>query len=174
MTPPDDPPDVRPPVDRPQPPAPRARGLPTSDLPALTGRLYLIDTSAHARSHHPHIRRVIAGLIADRAAATCITVDLEAGYSGRTHDDVRQIAERRRDLYLTLPISEPIAQRARDVQLRMATRGHHRAAGVIDLLTAAIAEHHGATVLHYDADFDHIATVTSQPHTWIAPRGTLP
>ena len=46
-------------------------------------------------------------------------------------------------------------------------------AGVIDLITAAVAEHHGAVVLHYDADFEHIAAVTSQPHTWVAPRGGL-
>lgn len=60
-----------------------------------------------------------------------------------------------------------------DVQLRMAARGHHRAAGVIDLLTAAVAEHHGAVILYYAADFEHIAATTGQPHAWIAPRGTL-
>jgi len=101
-------------------------------------------------------------------------VDLEAGYSGRDLTDVRTIADRRRSLYVVLPISEAIAERARDVQLRMAARGHHRAAGVMDLLTAAIAEHHGAVLLHYDADFEHIAATTGQPHAWIAPRGTVP
>ena len=55
----------------------------------------------------------------------------------------------------------------------MAARGHHRAAGVIDLLTAAVAEHHQAVILHYDADFEHIAATTGQPHAWIAPRGSL-
>jgi len=135
--------------------------------------LYLIDTSAHARVQHAPIRSVIAGLIADRAAATCVTVDLEAGYSGRDLTDVRTIGERRRRFYVVLPISEVIADRARDVQIRMAARGHHRAAGVIDLLTAAVAEHHGAVILHYDADFEHIAATTGQPHAWIAPRGTL-
>lgn len=142
-------------------------------LPAGPGQLYLIDTSAQARIRHPAVRTVIAGLIVDRAAATCVTVDLEAGYSGRDLADVRIIAERRRSLYVTLPITEVIAERARDVQVRMAARGHHRAAGVIDLITAAVAEHHGAVILHYDADFEHIATVTSQPHAWIAPRGSL-
>lgn len=142
--------------------------------PAGPGQLYLIDTSAHARGNHAVVRKVIAGLIADRAAATCVTVDLEAGYSGRDLTDVRAIAQRRKDLYVALPISEVIADRARDVQVRMAARGHHRAAGVIDLLTAAVAEHHGAVMLHYDADFEHIAATTSQPHAWVAPRGTLP
>jgi predicted nucleic acid-binding protein len=133
----------------------------------------LIDTSAQARSQHATVRAVIAGLIADRAAATCVTVDLEAAYSGRDLADVRGIASRRKELYVVLPVSAAIADRARDVQVRMAARGHHRAAGVIDLLTAAVAEHHGAVVLHYDADFEHIAATTGQPHKWIVPRGTL-
>lgn len=142
-------------------------------VPAGQRQLYLIDTSAHARSQHDVVRNIIAGLIADRAAATCVTVDLEAGYSGRDLADVREIARRRRELYVVLPVSEVIADRARDVQVRMAARGHHRAAGVIDLLSAAVAEHHGAVVLHYDADFEHIAATTGQPHKWIVPRGTL-
>jgi predicted nucleic acid-binding protein len=142
-------------------------------VPVGPGQLYLIDTSAQARFPNPAVRGVIAGLIVDRAAATCVTVDLEAGYSGRDLADVRAIAERRRTLYIVLPMTEVIAERARDVQVRMAARGHHRAAGVIDLITAAVAEHHGAVILHYDADFEHIAAVTGQPHSWIAPRGSL-
>lgn len=140
---------------------------------AAAGQLYLIDTSAHARVQHPAVRDIIAGLIADKAAATAVTVDLEAGYSGRDLGDVRAIAERRRSLYAVLPVSEAIAQRARDVQVGMAARGLHRPAGVIDLLTAAVAEYHGAVLLHYDADFEHIAVVTGQAHKWIVPRGTI-
>jgi predicted nucleic acid-binding protein len=142
-------------------------------VPIGPGQLYLIDTSAHARTAHPAVRNIIVGLITDRAAATCITVDLEAGYSGRDLTDVQTIGQRRRSLYVVLPISEVIAERARDIQVRMAARGHHRAAGVIDLLTAAVAEHHGAIVLHYDADFEHIAATTGQPHAWVVPRGSI-
>lgn len=137
------------------------------------GGLYLVDTSAFARIDRLPVREVIAALVADQAAATCVTVDLEAGYSGRNEDDVRSIAQRRSTQYRALPISEVIAQRARDVQVRMSGRGQHRAAGVVDLLTAAIAEHHGAILLHYDADFEHIAAVTGQPHVWVVPRGTV-
>lgn len=137
------------------------------------GKLYLVDTSAQARTGHPAVRTVIAGLIVDRAAATCVTVDLEAGYSGRDLEDVQSIAARRKSLYTVLPVTEAIAERAREVQVRMAARGHHRAAGVIDLLTAAVAEQHDAVILHYDADFEHIAATTGQPHLWVAPRGTL-
>jgi predicted nucleic acid-binding protein len=137
------------------------------------GKLYLVDTSAQARTGHPAVRTVIAGLIVDRAAATCVTVDLEAGYSGRDIEDVQSIAARRKSLYTVLPVTEAVAERAREVQVRMAARGHHRAAGVIDLLTAAVAEQHDAVILHYDADFEHIAATTGQPHLWVAPRGTL-
>jgi predicted nucleic acid-binding protein len=132
------------------------------------------DTSAHARSNHEPVRRIIAGLIADHAAATCITVDLEAGYSGRDEKDVREIARRRQGYYVVLPINETIADRAREVQLRMAARGHHRSAGIVDLLTAAVAEHHDTVVLHYEADFEHIAVSTGQQHVGVAPRGSLP
>lgn len=137
------------------------------------GKLYLIDTSTQARSRHPVVRTVIAGLIVDRAAATCVTVDLEAGYSGRDLEEVQTISVRRKSLYTVLPFTEAIAERAREVQVRMAARGHHRAAGVVDLMTAAVAEHHAAVILHYDADFEHIAAVTGQPHLWVAPRGSL-
>ena len=69
--------------------------------------------------------------------------------------------------------TESIGQRAREVQVLMAARGHHRAAGVIDLLTAAVAEYHGAVVMHYDADFEHIAASTGQPQAWVMPQGTI-
>jgi predicted nucleic acid-binding protein len=142
-------------------------------LSPSAGTLYLIDTSAFARIDVPSVRNVIAGLIAEGVAATCVTVDLEAGYSGRTADEVRAIAENRRTLYRNLPITEQIADQARQVQLRMAARGQHRAAGIVDVLTAAVAEHHGAVILHYDTDFEHIAALTGQQHLWIAPRGSL-
>ncbi|MFC7482368.1 PIN domain-containing protein [Luedemannella flava] len=116
---------------------------------------------------------MIVALIADRVAATCVTVDLEAGFSGRCHEDVLGIAERRRELYQVLPITEAIAERAREVQVRLAKHGQHRATGLVDLLTAAVAEHHDAVLLHYDEEFEHIAAVTGQSQAWIAPPGTL-
>lgn len=138
------------------------------------GLLYLIDTSAFARVQHEVVRRIIAELITEKVAATAVTVDLEAGYSGRNLAEVQEIANRRRAEYHVLPVSEAIAVRAREVQVKMAARGQHRAAGVIDLLTAAIAEHHGAVIMHYDADFEHIAKITGQPQRWIVPRGSIP
>ncbi|APA95306.1 PIN domain-containing protein [Nocardia seriolae] len=136
-------------------------------------RLHLIDTSAAARIGNEAVRNVIVRMISDRTAATCVTVDLEAGYSGRNLADVQNIAQRRRALYANLPINESIAERAREVQMLMARHGRHRAAGIVDLMTAAIAEFHGAAIVHYDADFEHIAAVTRQPHVWVVPKGSI-
>lgn len=135
--------------------------------------LYLIDTSALVRTGNPVVEAVVDGLIDEGVAATCITIDLEMGYSGRDAAEVRSIAKARKSLYRNLPITQEIADRARQLQVLMAARGHHRAAGIVDLLTAAVAEHHGATVLHYDSDFEHIAAVTGQSQVWIAPRSSL-
>jgi predicted nucleic acid-binding protein len=132
-----------------------------------------VDTSANARLGHEAVRNVIAGLIADRAAATCVTVDLEAGYSGRNLAEVQNIVQRRRALFVNLSVNETIAERAREVQLRMARKSQHRAAGIVDLLTAAVAEYHGAVLLHYDSDFEHIAAISRQPHVWVVPQGTI-
>ena len=141
--------------------------------PPGAGNLYLIDTSAFARSSAPSVTAVLEGLFRENAAATCVTVDLEAGYSSRSAADFPVVMAERRKRYTNLPITEEIAEQARAVQLRMAERGQHRAAGIVDLLTAAVAEHYGATLLHYDSDFEHIAAVTGQPQLWIAPRGAF-
>jgi hypothetical protein len=38
---------------------------------------------------------------------------------------------------------------------------------------SACAERAGPVLLHYDADFDAICTVTGQPGTWVVPRGSV-
>ena len=41
-----------------------------------------------------------------------------------------------------------------------------------DLLIAATAELHRRTVLHYDGNFDMIASLTGQPAEWVVPPGS--
>jgi predicted nucleic acid-binding protein len=41
--------------------------------------------------------------------------------------------------------------------------GHQRSVSVPDLVIAAVAERHGATLVHYDEDYDRIAALTGQP-----------
>ena len=57
-----------------------------------------------------------------------------------------------------------------DVQEQLARQGglHHRSVKVPDLVIAACAEAAGATLWHYDEDYDRIAEVTGQPAEWIA------
>ena len=52
-------------------------------------------------------------------------------------------------------------------------RSQHRHFALPDLIIAATAEEAGATVLHYDADYDKIAGITGQPVEWVAARGSL-
>jgi predicted nucleic acid-binding protein len=141
--------------------------------PHGAGKLYLVDTSVFARRSVPIVATVLEGLIREGVAASCVTVDLEAGFSSRSAKGIEALMTERKRHYRTLQLTEEIAEKARNVQLRMAQRGHHRAAGIVDILTAAVAEHYGATVLHYDSDFEHIAAVTGQAQLWVAPRGSL-
>lgn len=116
---------------------------------------------------------MIENLIDEGVAATCVTLDLEAAFAGRNSRDVKDILQARRDHLINLSVTDAVEDRARQVMTLMSVRGLHRAAGAFDLLTAAVAEHHRATVLHYDTDFEHIASVTGQRHQWISPRGSL-
>ncbi|MBO0871157.1 MAG: PIN domain-containing protein [Micromonosporaceae bacterium] len=135
--------------------------------------LFLADTSAYAVAQRvPAAEARLRSLASDGILATFVTVDLELGYSARDPREHQGIARVRGQL-VQLRCTDDIAVRARQVQAMLAAQSRHRAAGVMDLLTAAAAEQHGASVLHYDADFDHIAAVTGQQVDWIAPRGSV-
>nr|WP_241563302.1 PIN domain-containing protein [Micromonospora costi] len=72
-----------------------------------------------------------------------------------------------------LPLAghDEIWDRAIDVQVQALHKGNHRALSMADLLIAATTERHGATVLHYDGDFDMITAITGQPTAWVLPSG---
>jgi hypothetical protein len=63
--------------------------------------------------------------------------------------------------------------RASDVRRTLAATSQHRHFRLPDLIIAATAELNGATVLHYETDYDRIAAVTGQPTEWVAERGSL-
>lgn len=125
---------------------------------------WLIDKSAVVRlADSPDVdewaTRIERGLV----RITTVT-RLAIGYSART-------ARQARAVFSAPPISAmpveyltpAIEDRALDVQLMLAGKGHHRAPSVPDLLIAAAAELAGLTVLHLDKDFDLIAELTGQP-----------
>lgn len=134
--------------------------------------LFLVDTSAIARIASAKVRGELTRLGKLGLLATCTTVDLEVHYSARDPLEYRTILARRRVGFTELPLVAEIGDRARAVQLELSKTNQHRAAGVVDLITAGTAERYGATVLHYDSDFDHIAAVSGQPTRWVVPRGS--
>lgn len=50
--------------------------------------------------------------------------------------------------------------------------GHQRPVSLPDLVIAAVAERHGATLVHFDEDYERIAGITGQPVRWVVPRGS--
>jgi len=97
--------------------------------------------------------------------------DLEVGYSARN-------AQEWDGLIGALGAFEPVdttaghVRRALQVQRLLAERSQ-RGRKIPDLLVAAAAEEARLAVLHYDADFDLIASVTGQVCQWVVPAGTL-
>lgn len=135
--------------------------------------LFLVDTSAISRVGAPTVLQELTRLGRLGLLATCATVDLEVLYSARSPKEYRSIAARREEGFTDLPLVPEIGLRSRAVQAAMAERAQHRDTGVVDLLTAATAEHYSATLLHYDSDFDHIGAATRQPVRWVVARGSV-
>ena len=136
--------------------------------------LYLADTSAWHRAAASDVAAAWERRLMTDSLATCAQVRLEILYSARGADDYEELAAELLALH-QLPCGSEQFTRALDVQHQLARRGglHHRSVKIPDLVIAASAEAAGATLLHYDEDFDRIADITHQPAEWIAPRGSL-
>lgn len=106
------------------------------------------------------------------AILTCPPVVAEVGFSARRasdHDAVR--------LYLA-EFSEcetpPSTSLVLEIQNALFHGGLFRAVGALDTVIAAYAVVNGAAIVHYDSDFEHVATVRNDfQHQWIAPRGSI-
>ena len=131
---------------------------------------FLIDTSVWVRDNQPTIKQRLHHLSLHEDLWTSRCVDLEVLFNSRSRD-VAKNADRRR--YLKhIPITSSVMERSVDI-VEMANSGLHRHGKPMDLIIAAAAESEDLTVLHYDRDFDHIASVTGQGTEWVAPPGTL-
>lgn len=134
---------------------------------------FLVDTSALARRQtRAEVRQALDPLLRRGQVATCGTVDLETLYSARSPGDYQATAESLAGMPRA-PLDEGCVGRALEVQAALAERSQHRGVQLSDLLTAACAEHADLTVLHYDADFELISSVTRQPIRWVVPRGSV-
>lgn len=139
----------------------------------MTAGLALLDASAFWRLGSAHLgdgrRREIAGRIADGtiAASTPLLLETRAG---------RDLPAADAGELPLLWITERAERRAGDLQRQLRSAHQHLGVPPLDYLIAAIAEDHGAAILHYDADFDRLAThtdlaVAAEP---LAALGTLP
>lgn len=135
---------------------------------------HLADTSALARLHLAPVAEHLAPLIEAGLVATCAVIEFEILWSTRSAEQFRTVRHDRALGYEWLPIEDIDWRRALDVQERLWQEGHMRAIPLPDLLVAAVAERHSVSVLHYDADYDRIATITGQPMHWVVERGTVP
>ncbi len=139
---------------------------------------FLPDTSAwgvaRRKGAPEELRRSFAGLLTAGEIATCGPVMWELLHSSR---NAAQFKALREDLAALdqAPFSNADWERALDICQELAERGGslHRAPSMPDAMIAVAAERAGLTVLHYDKDFDLIASVTGQPCEWIAPKGSL-
>ena len=134
---------------------------------------YLADKSALARLKHTSVAARLAPLLVGGDVATCGVIELEICFSAKSHADLVKTRATRRALP-SVDIMQADFDRALEVMEELAKTGHHRAAGIPDLLIAAIAERHALTVMHYDKDFDLIAKVTGQPTDWVVAKGSVP
>jgi predicted nucleic acid-binding protein len=139
----------------------------------MAGAVYLADTSVYVlQGRHPQVRRRFADLLSAGRLATCQMTAME--YLNNAPDPKGyKVLWAAIHGQRWMDVTTAAMDRALDVHRRLAEDSQHRHFRLPDLIIAATAEDHGATVLHYDADFDRIARITGQPVEWVAPKGSL-
>ncbi len=132
---------------------------------------FLLDTSVVKRLGRLQVREVVEPLAANGELARPSVCDLEVGYSARNADEWDQLVGAL-DAFAPVDTTAAHVRRALQVQRLLAQRSQ-RGRKIPDLLVAAAAEELDVAVLHYDADFDLIASVTGQRCQWVVPAGTV-
>lgn len=139
----------------------------------MSSDVLLLDASAFWRLGSPQLaperRSEVAGWIARGivAASTPLLLETRAG---------RDLPGADPGELPLLWISERAEQRAVDLQAQLRAAHQHLGVPPLDYLIAAIAEDHGAAILHYDADFERLESRTdlAVPIEPLAPLGSLP
>jgi predicted nucleic acid-binding protein len=139
----------------------------------MASTIYLADTSVYVlQARHPQVRRRFEQLLAEGRLGACQMTALEYLNNApdpKSYDRLWTAIRGQRWMDVTTQAME----RAMEVHRALGAVSQHRAFRLPDLIIAATAEVHGATVLHYDADFDRIAGITGQSSEWVAARGSL-
>jgi predicted nucleic acid-binding protein len=134
--------------------------------------LFLLDKSAHELARRDqNARHAFETMAVTGMLATCAIVELEILYSARNPTDHRRLKTYLREQCVWLETSDDTLSSAVDLQEAMLAAGMHRKP-IPDLIIAAVAQAHGAVLVHHDRDFDDITTVAAGLRTrWIVgPR----
>ncbi|ODB80653.1 MULTISPECIES: PIN domain nuclease [Micromonospora] len=139
----------------------------------MAGQVYLADTSVYVlQARHQAVRKHFETLLAEGRLAACQMTSLEYLNNAPTPKGYEILWQALRG-HRWLDVTAEAMDRAMAVHRLLAAESQHRNFRLPDLIIAATAELHGATVLHYDADYDRIAALTHQPTEWVAPKGSL-
>jgi predicted nucleic acid-binding protein len=122
---------------------------------------YLADTSMIVRLRHGQkieprwVDAVQAGLV-----GVCPAVEAELVRAVGSKGDREQLRRILRDLFTWHPMPDRVWGFVEQTQDELVSVGRHSGPSVVDLLVAGTAQAWNLTVLHVDADFETIATVT--------------
>jgi predicted nucleic acid-binding protein len=131
--------------------------------------IYLLDKSAWMQAQYStDAARRLATLVRRGELGLCTMTAMEILYSTRNSDEYNRDYSRLTSIRW-FELSAP--RRAVELQHGLAQRGWHRTS-IPDVVVAATAAEHDLTVLHYDGDYERLATVAGTHQEWILPRGT--
>lgn len=137
-------------------------------------RPYIVDSSVWA--HLPKsdiVQQRLRRAIDDGEIVMPTPILLELGFTAR-NPAAWDALMKKYSAFRPLAPTAATHQIAMELQGALWHGGKIRAAGAFDTLVAALAIEHDATVIHYDRDYEHIASVDSRlTQEWVAPRGTL-
>lgn len=132
---------------------------------------YLLDTSVLKRLDRTPVREVVEPLATTGHLGRASISDLEVGYSARDGEEWNGLMGAL-DAFALVDTTAAHVRRALQVQ-RLLAESSQRGRKIPDLLIAAAAEELDVAVLHYDSDFDLIASVTGQRCQWVLPGGSV-
>jgi predicted nucleic acid-binding protein len=145
-----------------------------AEPPALA-RPVLLDTGVWtwARDRRfPHLASWFNDQVAAGRVLVCDLVVLELVRLTPNEARAREVAARL-DAFGSVPMPAELWGRVRELQVSLAATGDHRRVPPVDLLIASAAEAAGVPLVHYDRDYERIATVSGLEHHWLLPDGAL-
>lgn len=139
----------------------------------MAGDIYLADTTVYVlQGRYPQVRRRFDALLTEGRLAACQLTAMEYlnnAANPSSYESVWGAVHGQR----WIDVTTEAMNRALAVHRELARASQHRNFRLPDLIIAATAELNGATVLHYDTDYDRIAEVTGQRTEWVVERGSL-